>query len=176
MSLAKLSRLFVLLCPLAACTFGDDRRTQEPEQPDAAPQIDAMPVDAGPGLDARPVERVFEMVPNPPTAIPDNTPAGVLISLPVTGVGYITGLSVQVDVTHTYRGDIRILLLRGTNVIATLKDSSTADNLDNIIETYPVLPAKLGTPYNGTYSVKFVDTDAIATGTINLVKLTFKVD
>jgi Proprotein convertase P-domain len=178
MSLPKLSRLLllsVLMIPFAACSFGDDRRFQDTEQPDAAPEIDARPIDAGPGIDAMPVERVFEVVPNPPTTIPDNTTTGVMVSLPVTGVGYITGLNVQVDVTHTFRGDIQIVLLRGTNVISTLK-TNNADSLDNIVETYPVAPARLGTPYNGTYSVRLVDKAMYDIGTINLVRLTFKVD
>jgi hypothetical protein len=179
MSLPKLSRLLlpsVLCSPLVACSFGDDRRFQEPEQPDAAPEIDARPIDAGPGIDAMPVERVFEVVPNPPTTIPDNNTTGVMISLPVTGVGYVTGLNVQVDVTHTFRSDITIVLLRGTNVISTLRPKGNTDAGDDIVATYPVAPSRLGTPYNGTYSVRFVDGAADDIGTINLVRLTFKVD
>jgi Proprotein convertase P-domain len=183
MSLAKLSRLFpssalcsLLVVPFAACSFGDDRRIQEPEQPDAAPEIDARPIDAGPGIDAMPVERVFEVMPNPPTTIPDNTTTGVMIPLAVTGVGYITGLNVEVNVTHPFRSDITILLLRGTNVISTLRPKGNTDSGDDIVATYPVAPSRLGTPYNGTYSVRFVDGAMDDIGTVNLVKLTFKVD
>lgn len=178
---SKLSSLLVSLAPLAAaaslaaCSFGDDRQNGEPLGPDAAPKPDAMPIDAPPGFDAPTEPKVFEMTLNPPTPIPDNNTAGVTIMIPVSGVTYTTQLDVSVNITHTFRGDLRIQLLRGSNLITTLKDKST-DSANDVVETYPVAVTQLGTPYNGAYNIRVIDTANLDTGSINSIKLTFKVD
>jgi subtilisin-like proprotein convertase family protein len=160
---------------LVVCSFGDDRRYESADGPDAQIRVDAQVIDTPPGIDAMAMERVFETRPEPPTAIPDFPDPGVLVSFTVTGVTFISGLEIQVNISHTFRGDLLIQLLRGTNLIATLK-AQDDDSGDNVVATYPVAPSQLGTPYNGMYSVRIIDKDKYITGTINLVKLTFKVD
>lgn len=160
---------------LAACSFGDDRHNGEPVSPDGPAKPDAMPIDAPPGFDAPTEAKVFEMNLDPPLAIPDNDMAGVTVMIPVSGVTYVTKLEVSVNITHTFRGDLRIQLLRGSNLITTLKDKST-DSLNDVIETFPVAAPQLGTPYNGAYNLRVIDTATLDTGAINSVKLTFKVD
>ncbi len=105
---APLALLSASLLSLAACGFGDDERGQPLE-----PEVDAPPVDASP-VDAPPTPRVFEVILNPPTAIPDNNATGVAIPITVTGVTATTGLDVQVAVAHTYSGDLVIELRRAT--------------------------------------------------------------
>jgi subtilisin-like proprotein convertase family protein len=162
--------LTLLITSVASCSFGDDDR--------AATEVDARLPDAPPvdaAVDAAPMERVFESIPSPPTPIPDATAAGVLVNFPVTGVVSTTGLDVQVDIAHTYRGDIRIELLRGSTPIKVLKAEDSQDNADDIKATYSLTPAELGTPLNDLYVVKIADTGAIIVGTIKSVRLTFKV-
>ena len=157
-----------------ACGFGDDQKGQ-PIEPDVdAPPADAMPIDAMP-IDAPPMAKVFEVMPDPPTAIPDNDVAGVSIPFAVTGVVLTTGLSVQVDIAHTFSGDIVIELLRGTTPIKTLRNR-LGGTAEDIKETYNLTPAELGTPLNDAYAVRISDRSNLDTGTINLVKLTFKVN
>lgn len=153
---------------LGACGFGDDGKLQS---------IDATTIDAGvdaPEVDAMPMAQTFEA--RPSQAIPDNNPAGTSIPFNVSNVTFTTGVDVQVDVSHTFRGDIRIELLRGTSVLKVLKAEDGLDSADNIQATYPVSTTELGTPLNAIYSVRFIDTDAGVTGTVNLVRLTFKVN
>jgi subtilisin-like proprotein convertase family protein len=160
-----------------ACGFGDDQKGQ-PIEPDVdAPPADAMPIDAMP-IDARPMAKVFEVMPDPPTAIPDNDVAGVSIPFAVTGVTTTTGLSVQVDIAHTYSGDIVIDLVRATTpptVVKVLR-SRLGGTTEDIKETYNLTPAELGTPLNDAYAVRISDRSTVDTGTIKLVKLTFKVN
>jgi serine protease len=157
-----------LLGLLGACGFGDDRRFGG--DVDAA-EVDAATIDATP-IDAPRVAKVFEVMPLQP--IPDNTPAGYAVGFAVTEVATTSGLDVQVDVTHPYRGDIRIELRRGTTLLKILKAVAGADSVDNIQATYPVSPTELGTPINSAYTVLFVDAISPDVGTINLVRLTFK--
>jgi subtilisin-like proprotein convertase family protein len=161
-----------------ACGFGDDERGQPIEPEVDAPPVDAPPIDAPP-IDAPPTPRVFEVMPNPPTAIPDNSVAGVSVPFTVTGVSATTGLDVQVDVAHTFSGDIVIELRRGNTtpptIIKTLRNRAGGTTND-IKETYNLTPAELGTPLNDAYSVHFSDRSELDAGTINLVKLTFKVN
>lgn len=112
---------------------------------------------------------------NPPTPIPDDSPTGAPIPFAVTGVTTTTGLDVQVDVTHTFSGDVIIRLLRGTTLIKTLRNGGGGGD-DDVKATYSVTPAELGTPLNADYTVRFLDNAINDTGTINLVKLTFKVN
>lgn len=163
------------LSSFAACGFGDDRQNGEPVSPDGPTKPDAMPIDAPPGFDAPTEAKVFEMNLDPPLAIPDGDMTGVNVSFAVTGVTYVTKLEIDVDITHNYQGDLRIQLLRGSNLISTLKTSSTTSGVYPKT-TYPVAASQLGTPYNGMYSIRVADTDAVISGTINSIRLTFKVD
>jgi hypothetical protein len=161
---------------LAACGFGDD--SPLPGGPDA-PLGDAPP-DDGPPVDTNPppaMAKVLEVRPMPPTPIPDDDEiTGATIAFTVTGVTVNTGLDVQVDITHSYRGDLRIELLRDTALVSLLKAADIEDNEDNVVTTFSVSPADLGTPLNGSYAVKITDSAPRDTGVINLVKLTFKVN
>lgn len=161
---------------LGACGFGDDRPLPggEPDGPPGDAPPDGPPIDTNP---PPAMAKILEVRPNPPTPIPDDEEVtGASISFTVTGITVNTGLDVQVDVTHPYRGDLRIELLRDATVVKVLKQADFGDNDDNIVTTYSLSPAELGTPLNGTYSVKFLDTGVGDTGAINLVKLTFKVN
>ncbi|MEZ4364525.1 MAG: proprotein convertase P-domain-containing protein [Kofleriaceae bacterium] len=160
--------LLTLLVPplMGACGFGDDGGGSS--NTDAA--IDAA-IDAP--VDAPPTSRVYEMLLNPALAIPDNNPTGVDISFSVLGLATVSSLDVQVDVTHTYRGDVRIELFRDGSLVETLKVTSSLDSADDVKATYTVSAATLGTPLNGTYAVRFTDVLTSDTGSINLVRLTF---
>lgn len=161
---------------LAACSFGDDHRLMgnEPDAPAGDAPTDSTPIDTNP---PPAMAKVLEVRPVPPTPIPDNSPTtGASITFTVSGITVNTGLDVQVDATHTYRGDVRIELLRDGAVLKVLKEQDVNDSVDNVVATYSLTPAELGTPLNGTYAVKLTDNFVNDTGSINLVKLTFKVN
>ena len=164
-------RTFLLTLPfltLAACGFGDDGRLQQAT-------IDAATIDAPMEIpiDAAPMAQTFEA--RPSQAIPDNNTTGISIPFNVTNVTFITGVEVEVDVTHPYRGDLKIELLRGTTVLKLLKARTPGDGIDDVKAVYQVTPAELGTPLNAIYSVKFSDEAVTDTGVVNYVRLTFKV-
>ncbi len=63
-------------------------------------------------------------------AIPDNDPAGSSSTIEVTEPGQISSLAVTVDVTHTYRGDLSVYLVRaGTRAVLFDRQGGSADDL-----------------------------------------------
>lgn len=107
-----------------------------------------------------------------PVAIPDNSPAGVSVDVNVPDTFTFTALSVSVDVKHTWRGDLVVELLHDGARVATLHDK-TGGSEDDLVATFPVTTAQAGTAGKGKWTVKFVDTAAQDTGTVQSVKLAF---
>lgn len=108
----------------------------------------------------------------PHAAIPDNSPAGVKVDVPVAGVAKPAGLTVSVDIAHTYRGDLTVDLLKNGTLVKTLA-AKTGGSADNIVESYTLGADLLGASVDGTWSLKVVDGDAQDTGTVNSVTLDF---
>jgi hypothetical protein len=163
----------LLALGLAACGFGDDRPlpSGDPDAPGDAPP-DGPPIDTNP---PPAMAKILEVRPNPPTPIPDDDAVGVGISFTVSGVTVFTGLEIMVDVKHTFVGDVVVELLRQASVIKTLR-SRTGGSEEDFQDVYVVTPAELGLPVNDVYSVRVSDRANLDIGTIELVKLTFKVD
>ncbi|WP_405882580.1 M4 family metallopeptidase [Streptomyces sp. NBC_01136] len=105
-------------------------------------------------------------------SIPDNGPA-VTSSISVTGrTGNApSNLLVNVDITHTWRGDLVIDLVAPDGSTYRLKNFSSSDSADNVQETYTVDASS--EVANGTWQLKVQDQAAQDTGTINSWKLTF---
>ncbi|MGW2707009.1 M4 family metallopeptidase [Streptomyces sp. NPDC001340] len=107
-----------------------------------------------------------------PVSIPDNGPA-VTSSITVSGRSgnAPSNLSVSVDITHTWRGDLVIDLVGPSGTSYRLKNFSSSDSADNVNETYTVNASS--EPANGTWKLKVQDQAAQDVGTINSWKLTF---
>lgn len=104
------------------------------------------------------------------TAIPDNDTAGVSVTLDGPAGTTITNLSVDVDITHTYIGDLTLTLEHGGTTV-TLQDRQ-GGSTDNLVTTFT--PADFnGADASGTWTLKVVDGAARDEGTLNSVKLTF---
>nr|WP_245733723.1 S8 family serine peptidase [Lentzea jiangxiensis] len=104
-------------------------------------------------------------------AIPD---AGAAVTSSVTVSG-ITGnapatLKVDVNIVHTYRGDLVIDLIAPDGTAFRLKGSGN-DSADNVVTTYPVNAS--GEVANGTWKLQVQDVARADTGYINSWKLTF---
>ncbi|WP_372504211.1 proprotein convertase P-domain-containing protein [Actinokineospora diospyrosa] len=80
-------------------------------------------------------------------------------------------LKVDVNIVHTYRGDLVIDLVAPDGSAYRLKNSSTSDSADNVIATYTVNASSEAA--NGTWKLKVQDTYAQDVGYINSWKLTF---
>ncbi|MGW7269972.1 M28 family metallopeptidase [Streptomyces sp. NPDC054864] len=105
-------------------------------------------------------------------AIPDNG-AAVTSSINITGrTGNAPAtLKADVDIRHTWRGDVVVDLLAPDGTAYRLKNSSGNDSADNVIATYTVNASS--EPANGAWKLRVQDVAAQDTGYINSWKLTF---
>ncbi|MDQ0793904.1 M4 family metallopeptidase [Streptomyces sp. B1I3] len=109
-----------------------------------------------------------------------NTTVKALADLSTTNipvvVSGVTGnapsnLSVAVNITHTYRGDLVLDLVAPDGTAYRLKNSSSSDSADNVVATYTVNASS--EVANGTWNLRVQDAYSGDTGTFNSVKLTF---
>ncbi|GAA1895625.1 hypothetical protein GCM10009837_16990 [Streptomyces durmitorensis] len=105
-------------------------------------------------------------------AIPDNG-AAVTSTVNVTGrTGNAPAtLKADVDIRHTWRGDVVVDLLAPDGTAYRLKNSSSNDSADNVIATYTVNASSEAA--NGAWKLRVQDVAAQDTGYINSWKLTF---
>ncbi|RDS67106.1 S8 family serine peptidase [Streptomyces sp. M7] len=107
-----------------------------------------------------------------PLSIPD---AGSAVESPITvsgrGGNAPSALKVDVDITHTYRGDLVVDLVAPDGSAYRLKSSSGSDSADDVRATYTV-NASTETA-DGTWKLRVRDTAAQDTGRINSWSLTF---
>lgn len=57
---------------------------------------------------------------NPNQPIPDNEPQGIVSHIEITGDGPVRAIRVGVDITHTFRGDLRVSLVSPEGFVAEL--------------------------------------------------------
>ncbi|MEU6766961.1 M28 family metallopeptidase [Streptomyces sp. NPDC046853] len=105
-------------------------------------------------------------------AIPDNG-AAVTSTINVTGrTGNAPAtLKADVDIRHTWRGDVVVDLLAPDGTAYRLKNSSGNDSADNVIATYTVNASS--ETANGAWKLRVQDVASQDTGYINSWKLTF---
>ncbi|WP_436502183.1 proprotein convertase P-domain-containing protein [Actinokineospora sp. HUAS TT18] len=123
------------------------------------------------GTPPPPPGKVFENANN--VTIPDSPGAAVFSDVVVSGV---TGnapatLKVDVDIKHTWRGDLVVDLIAPDGSAYRLKNSSSNDSADNVIATYTVNAST--EVANGTWRLKVQDVARYDTGYIDNFKLTF---
>lgn len=97
-------------------------------------------------------------------SIPDNDPAGITTNIDVPESGAIRGLKVNVDITHTWKGDLRVQLSRAGNMI-TLHDRA-GGSADDLVQTFDVT-AFDGTDMSGAWTLIVSDNAGYDTGTLN---------
>ncbi|MFJ7195456.1 MULTISPECIES: M4 family metallopeptidase [unclassified Streptomyces] len=122
------------------------------------------------GGNPNPGGKVFESTTS--VAIPDRG-AAVTSSVNVTGItgNAPSALKVDVDITHTYRGDLVVDLVAPDGTAYRLKNSSAGDPADDVRGTYTVDASS--EVANGTWKLKVQDVYSGDTGKINSFKLTF---
>jgi subtilisin-like proprotein convertase family protein len=101
-----------------------------------------------------------------PKSIPDNNPTGVTSNLVVTGNGVVQSLSLSLNITHTFRGDLVVTLIApgGTQFIVSNRAGGSADN---IIINNQAIAAFNNQTAAGTWRLKVTDLAAVDVGTIN---------
>jgi len=115
--------------------------------------------------------REFTATPN--AAIPDNNTTGISVDVPVTGVTGSVGLAVSVDITHSYRGDLVVDLLKDGTLVKNLHNA-TGGSADDLVQTFTLSASEVGASPNGRWSLRVKDTAAQDLGTVKSVKLSFQ--
>jgi hypothetical protein len=100
----------------------------------------------------------------PELAIPDNDPVGVASTIAVADTGVVGGLKVTVDISHTYRGDLRVVLHHAGRQVV-LHDR-TGGTLDDLKTTFTVTDLD-GEPLQGDWRLQVSDHARIDTGTLH---------
>ncbi|WP_065188502.1 S8 family serine peptidase [Shewanella woodyi] len=104
-------------------------------------------------------------------AIPDNRSAGISSAISATRTGDSGTVSVAVDISHTYIGDLQVELHSPSGQVAILHDN-TGGSANDINKTYTVDMS--GVESAGQWTLKAVDSARRDTGTINSWTLTFQ--
>jgi subtilisin-like proprotein convertase family protein len=117
------------------------------------------------------VETVVEVSEAPGLLIPDNVAAGIERTLAVTGAGTVGELSVSVDITHTYIGDLQVALVSPSGRVATLH-ARAGGSADNLIATYTsanvaALRAMVGERRAGAWRLRVADLAKVDIGKLN---------
>lgn len=103
-------------------------------------------------------------------AIPDNSPVGASTSINVTRSGSAGAITVAVDISHTWIGDLKVELIAPSGSSYVLHDNS-GGSANNINQSYSLnLTAEAA---NGQWTLKAVDSANRDTGSINKWSLTF---
>lgn len=110
--------------------------------------------------------RSYSAMPN--TAIPDNAPAGITSSITVPDTGTLGEVKVTVDISHTYAGDLRVSLVKGST--EKLLSDRVGGSVDDIKKTFTVTGLE-GQALAGEWTLKIVDTARLDSGTLNSWKL-----
>jgi subtilisin-like proprotein convertase family protein len=121
--------------------------------------------------------KTYSLSPN--LAIPDNNATGVTSTLNVPDSLTVSSISVGVNITHTYKGDLVVTLIGPDNTSAILHNR-TGGSADNVITTYAIAtaPAQALTAFNGkntsgAWSLKVQDLAAADVGTLVSWNITF---
>jgi len=112
---------------------------------------------------------------SPGLAIPDNNSTGIQSTITISGTAALitSNLNIDINITHTYIGDLIVRLISPVGTSVTLHNRS-GGSADNIIGNYPgtltpsqSLAAFVGDPLDGDWILRVSDHAGIDTGTLN---------
>jgi subtilisin-like proprotein convertase family protein len=103
--------------------------------------------------------------------IPDNDATGITRALSVTATGVVRDVTVGVDLTHTFIGDLEVSLVPPSGAPVSLH-RRTGGGADNLVQTFtaantPALTALRGGPLQGQWQLRVADRDRLDTGKLN---------
>lgn len=104
------------------------------------------------------------------TPIPDNTPEGISSVITVPQSGSIFDLNVGVDITHTWRGDL-IVILRSPEGTEHTLHNRTGGSADDLVQNWQ-LDNFNGEEMQGDWTLTVSDNANLDTGTLNSWQLT----
>jgi subtilisin-like proprotein convertase family protein len=118
---------------------------------------------------------VLQFESSPGRAIPDNNLTGIQDVIHVPDPGRLQDIRIQVDIKHTWIGDLRVLLRAPDGTTVVLHDRSGGSQ-DNVKETYdfakvPTLGSLRDRSLTGNWTLQVQDLAAQDVGTLNNWKL-----
>jgi subtilisin-like proprotein convertase family protein/subtilisin family serine protease len=120
--------------------------------------------------------RRFESAPG--RTIPDQDPAGITDSISVTGLDTVSDIAVEVDITHTYIGDLRVSLSnpQKREVVLHAREGRSADDIQRTytVEDEADLRDFIGQPGNGEWLLAVSDNAWRDVGKLNRWGLTLR--
>ena len=125
-------------------------------------------------------ERLIEKTDVAGVSIPDNSSEGIEQTLSITESGKIKEIEIDVDITHTYIGDLEVVLISPQNDQFVLHNQ-TGGSRDNLIRTFSmvdtaVLSDLAGQAVTGNWKLRVVDNAARDIGKLNVWGLRFLVE
>ena len=99
-----------------------------------------------------------------PKAITDNNRTGITSAATSTATGNVVSAKVNVDISHTYQGDLVVTLVRNGESIVL--HNKTGGSADDVKKTFDV-PSLAGKPAGGAWTLKVQDLAAQDVGTLN---------
>jgi zinc metalloprotease ZmpA len=101
-----------------------------------------------------------------PRTIPDNNATGITSVLPITGNGTVGSLSLSLNITHRFRGNLVVTLIapNGTSFIVSNRQGGSTDNI--IINNMAITTFN-GRTAAGTWRLRVQDRAALNVGTLN---------
>jgi len=134
-------------------------------------EIDGVPVTDDPPPPDHPEPGVIRGESRPALAIPDAAPAGVSDTITLPGEGRANGITVAVDIRHTYVGDLRVELVAPSGERAVLHDR-TGGNADDLVRTWSTsdtssLAALVGARIAGDWELRVSDHVSRDAGVLN---------
>jgi subtilisin-like proprotein convertase family protein/subtilisin family serine protease len=123
-------------------------------------------------------EQTVDVEEAPAQRIPDRGSA-VTNTIEIEDSGVIVDFRVQVDITHTYIGDLRVDLIAPDGTAVSLH-SNTGGSANDLVRTYsvqelPVLRGLLGKPIGGKWQLRVVDSFRLDTGQLNSWRIVARV-
>jgi len=109
---------------------------------------------------------------NTPVAIPDNNAAGIVSTINVPNQGVAFGVTVSVNISHTWIGDLLLKLVSPSGKEHTLHNRE-GGSADNIIKTW-TLETFNGESIQGDWKLVVSDNVSLDTGTLNQWSLTLQ--
>ena len=114
---------------------------------------------------------VIELVDEPGQRIPDNDPAGIARALTVDTAGVVHEISVGLDITHTYIGDLKVTLTSpaGKTVDLHQRSGGSSDNIEQVYTPFntPDLTLLAGEAVTGNWTLNVVDSAGMDIGKLN---------
>lgn len=99
--------------------------------------------------------RVEQTSSDTPKAIPDANRTGISSAMAVSGAGDVTAAEVEVHISHSYIGDLRVVL-SCPNGAQTVLHSQTGGGTDNLNAVYPVTACN-GQALTGSWKLSVAD-------------------